>query len=232
MTSPLRTISRMGIAALITALLVACSGGTGQNQSQVAALIQIREVIKTNREIKNAKPREVTREVIDQIGQTLVEVEVPRRDLTGYFFLDSVRGPVQVWVDSSGAHLVLREGLVTGTRGVGDDLKSSSYASTLEAIKRGSGTSRRQYFVANGLGQQDQINATCTYSMLGAETLSIYGLTHATRKVRESCRTDSGQEFQNTYWIETSSGLVRQSSQWISPQIGHFDLRILNTSQS
>lgn len=217
-------------AALLTFSLAACSGGTGQERGQVSTLIDIRETVKASRAAKNAPRAQVTREVIDQIGLPLLEIEVAKRGVTGYFLEHSKRDPVMVWRANDGGQVVVRNGLVTGTRGIGNDLLSSSYAATLQGIHNGAGLAQRRYDLQNGLGSGDVLVLDCSFAKLGHETLNLYGLSYRTRHVQETCVAKTGDRITNDYWIEPQSALIRQSRQWISPEIGHFRLRFLNPS--
>lgn len=223
-----RTLTRAGLAALTGLTLVACSGGTEQSRGQLATLIEVREAVRANRAAQNPERPQVTRDLINRIGLPLIEIDLKSRDVTGYFLLDSVRGPAQIWQANDGGQVILRGGLVTATRGIGNDLRSSSYAATLKAIQHGTGTAQRQYDLTNGLGTQDSIVLSCVFTRQGTETLTIYGLQYHTHRVQERCRSEAGEEIVNDYWIEQGRPLIRQSRQWISPELGHFNLRFLN----
>lgn len=219
---------RMALSATLLAALAACSGGSGNNRGQLASLIEIRESVKAQRAAANAPKTQVTRALIEEIDAPLLEVELQSRNITGYFFLHAVRAPVQVWRANDSGQIIVRNGLVTGTRGVGNDLVSSDYAQTLSAISHGVGVAARRYDLRNGLGEQDTVLMTCSFETVGLQTIEIYERTYQTRHIRERCESEDTEAFVNDYWVERKSGLIRQSSQWISPILGHFVLRFLN----
>jgi hypothetical protein len=223
---------RLTLLGLVALSLAACSGGTDSKEGQLSSLIEIRKAAQANRAVRNAPKPEVNRAVIEQINAPLLEVGLKSRDVTGYYLEFSVRPPVRIWRALDGGQIVIREGLVTGTRGIGYDLASSSYAETLAALHHGSGTARRSYHLRTDLGTQANIELSCTFQTLGHETIEIYDLTYATRRVQETCRNEVGEEIVNDYWIERQSGIIRQSNQWVSPDLGHFNLRYLKHSMN
>lgn len=219
---------RLPLMAALMATLAACSGGTDQKSGQLASLVEVRAAVKAQRAAADQPRAQVTRALIEEINAPLLEAGLQSRDLTGYFFLHAVRAPVQIWRANDGGQIVVRNGLVTGTRGIGDDLLSSGYAQTLAAIAKGTGTVSRQYDLRNGLGGQESVTVTCRFETLGHQDIEIYERFYKTRHIREHCRSKAGDAFVNDYWVEQNSGTIRQSNQWISPKLGHFSLRFLH----
>jgi hypothetical protein len=217
------------IALLALSVLAACSGGNSETTTQTAGVIELREAFRAQRASKEAtaKAPTVTRALVEQINAPIVEVRLDSRDVTGYFLLSSQRGDVQLWNATDGGQIVIRSGLVTATRGIRDDLASSDFADTLDRLQAGSGSSSRRYYVRNALGGQDMIRMECNLSNSGPERLEILERFHDTIRLRETCRAQDGTEIENAYWIEPKSGIIRQSRQWISPDLGHFFLRFL-----
>ena len=132
-----------------------------------------------------------------------------------------------VWFTTDLSQLVTRNGLVTGTRGLGSDIVSSSYAQTLSAIASGEGTAQRRLNVTNDLDQSIQVSMSCQIRTVGTETLEIVELTFATRHLRETC-TYTGGTIENDYWVDSrDSRKIWKSRQWLGPEMGWIKLRLL-----
>ena len=223
----LLTTFRLGSLLALLALLAACSGGSEQRDGKAAVASQIGTAIKNLRARRNAEPPNVTRALIEEIGQTLLEIDVRSRDVTGYFFLLDTRGDVQLWRANDGGQIVLRAGLLTGTRGVGYDLASSSYRPTLAALRNGSGTATRRYDIRDGLNKAVTISAQCRFQRAGTERIVIFDVPFDTRKVEEVCAIEGQPQITNAYWLEQKTGVVLQSLQWMGPDIGQVRLRLI-----
>ncbi len=226
MVRALRTLLCLGCAVA----LAACTGGSENIQTQAGALEDIRKSVAANRKGDAAAQDIVlTRELLNQITVPSLEVVAEARDRTAYLVPFSRRGDVTVWRTVDGGQVVLRNGLVTGTRGLGGDLASADFSATLAALQSGSGAFLRRLYVRNGLGQEDAISLNCQTETVGRVRLDVVGKSYETTHLRESCQT--GQEsIVNEFWIEPKSGVVRQSRQWVGPTIGYLRVRLLKNA--
>ena len=117
---------------------------------------------------------------------------------------------VVTWQAGQDASVMTRNGVVIGTRGLGDDLISSEVEDLLSALA-GSGRAeghRENHYLNGNIEKQIRI-FICDYGR-GAE-----GMT-------ETCYAD-GLEIQNHYAGRSGSGFL-QSRQWLSPQLGYADM--------
>lgn len=216
------------LLTLLSTVLAACAGGQEQLNTQMGIASAVRETIIANREARNAPELQLTRALLDQITVPSLEVVAENREQTAYLVPFSRRGPVTIWRTVDGAQVVLREGLVTATRGIGLDLASSDYAQTLRAIRSGSGSVERSLYLRNGLGGQDKLTLTCRMSDRGVTALDVVERTYQVRHLVETCSAGATQ-VSNEYWVEPQSGLIRQSRQWMGPDAGFLSLRLLKS---
>ena len=118
-------------------------------------------------------------------------------------------------------------GLVTSTRGLGGDLHASDVAQSVALVAEGqAGQAQRLHVYLDGVYARTEMRFTCTVQPVGRESLVLNGRTHAVLRIDETC-TGSDQSFTNTYWRDVGSVLVRQSTQWIGPEVGVIHLQRL-----
>lgn len=146
----------------------------------------------------------------------------PRRG-NAQAFLGQVRATAGAvtWLSSDGASVITKSGLVSGTRGIGASLMSADVSGVHSALAAGGGKAQRSMWFLDGLDQSVRQDFTCQITPLGAETIHIFQTRHATRKYLETCDGARGR-FTNLYWI--ANGVVWQSSQWLSPDVGNITI--------
>lgn len=168
---------------------------------------------------------EPTRAQLDADGRPLLRAFLPDRNANALLFQIASNGPVQTWATVDAKTLSLRDGVLTQTRGLGGDLMSSRIPSAA-AIRSGRGQVSRMHSYLGPNDRTVRLDFTCSLSDRGAERVEIAGLGFATRRVAESCMGPEGA-FENLFWIEPD-GTIRQSVQWVGPDVGNvalFDLR-------
>ena len=214
----------MCAAALLS--LGACSGGDQKIDNQQTIISELTDIVRGNVAAGGAEEVVLTRDLLDQLTVPSLEVVAETRDQTAYLIPFSRRQGVTVWRGVDGAQVVLRQGLVTSTRGIGNDLVSSDYQATLAALRAGRGETTRRLFVRNDLRSEDSLTLQCSLSTLGAVQLEVVGRTYNTTHLREVCATPVG-DIVNDYWVERGRSLIRQSRQWVGPKLGYLNLRQL-----
>lgn len=132
-------------------------------------------------------------------------------------------GTVQ-WRDAGGAGLLLRSGILVGTRGIGFDLLTVDERGLLRALANGGaqGVSRTERRLS-GDNTVETLTFTCDVASTGRETLTLYGSRYQTSRYEERC--DGPYSFVNRYWI--GGGLVRKSEVYVSAEAGILELTLL-----
>lgn len=145
------------------------------------------------------------------------------RPAQAILFRQAIDGDVETWQTLESVMLTLRQGVMIGTRGVGGDLMTAEVTEVLAGIR---GDVSQALRVHRRLGGENQLiieSFVCNYSRgPGTTTDPLLGARPALVVV-EDCIDSDGQQFENRYWIE-AGGVIRQSYQWIGPQVGSVTL--------
>lgn len=133
----------------------------------------------------------------------------------------------RTWSTAEKQMLTLRGGIMSSTRGLGDDLMQASVDPVTRAVAAGSGDGvARTTWHLDGDNTLIARRFDCTLRSEGREAITLVsgeGLT-ATR-VSEACSAKDAS-FRNTYWKD-ESGTVRRSRQWVSPDVGYATIEVL-----
>ena len=209
-------------AALVVASLSACGNDKAARENPFAlALTSIRD-----RSAPKADPAsQLTREAIDQIEVPLILAVLETRDVSGALVQIGDNGGDETWASSYQVAVILRDGVLRGTRGFGEDMMSADVPSLRQLRTDGSAT-RRSYYHLDGNDQTRTDEFACRVQYSGAESLEVVGRTFATRRYAEVCRNDR-EQFTNEYWFK-NSGKIVQSRQWVSPSVGFLRLTWVN----
>ena len=134
-------------------------------------------------------------------------------------------GTVQ-WRDGTGGGLLLRGGILVGTRGLGFDLHTVDEAGLRRALIAGGGQDARR--VERRLRSDNVIVADrlfCDVVPVGRERLAYYGRTYATTLFEERC-ADGESDFTNRYWLG-DDGAIRRQIVRVSPEAGDLETVLL-----
>lgn len=167
---------------------------------------------------------ELTRAQVRAVKRPLLRASIPKFHTATLLSIYARNGDVITWADGAQDEVSTRNGIVVATHGLPGDLTSADLPSLAE-IARGTGRVNARYWSLDSLDQARRINATCTLSTKGEETITIIGLTYKTRHVSERCESPAGA-FQNEYWIGPGP-VLRKSLQWVGPFFGQILLEDL-----
>jgi len=232
------------LSALVLGIALALSGcgtkGEGEGSMLGLASQQVLGSIKAKRTSTNTGPPLVVEITPQQLANTKVaalQVNLEKRG--GSDFLrriaqrtDDHPGTVSVWRASDGADLILRGGVVVGSRGIGADIISSDATQTVRAIAGArAGQGERRYFISNGDYTDTQVSLSCDIDNLGRDDTIVVQQRFHTVHLRETCigGADDAVRIVNDYWVQPGSGLVRRSRQWTGPLSGYFEIILLKT---
>ena len=221
------------LAFALVALIAACSGGTetATSQSQV-----LKEAYKAGNFGKRRKPPApapvITRAVLNTITISSLETTVENNGLTAFMIPTAARtnagaGKVVVWKTGSGTeNIILRNGVLVGTKGIGNDLGSADARSTVRGLKsRGTTTGEKTLYIRRDDNALEQIRLQCEMTNVGRESVTIVERSFATTHMREVCSNATGR-ITNHFWVD-NSGAVRKSRQWGGPNLGYLSFRLL-----
>lgn len=135
-------------------------------------------------------------------------------------------GPYDTYATAWRNSLTLRDGVITGTRGLGGDLMSSE-ADALLAVLRSGGNGSAAYAMEylDGENASFSITAECTLSRGQSVQVAIALVNEPAHAVTAVCRTPDRREFTNTFLV-ASDGYVLGARQWLGDWLGY-----VNTQQ-
>lgn len=152
-----------------------------------------------------------------------IAVEIPTLGTGAVLRRVGQNGTVSSWRAPDGAGLSYDGGLLTATRGLGDDLMSAELAGS-RAMLAGDAPERgyaRIHGYVNGENRTYFVTYLCRAAGRSSDSVTIGDVTRAATRVDEHC-TAPDMEFVNSFWV-TGDGTVLRSRQWVSDRVGHLE---------
>ena len=135
-------------------------------------------------------------------------------------------GEERLWTSAAKIALTTRSGRIVRTAGLPHDL--GGYESMGDLDEYGARTVRwRGDFPDLKLYS---VSIVCQDRQAGDETIVVLGRDIHTRRIDESCSSESRQldwSFENTYWIDPANSLVWRSIQHVHPQLDAIEIEVL-----
>ena len=151
----------------------------------------------------------------------LLVVTIESSKQGGRLLLENSVNDVETWLSADMSALMIQNGIIRGTRGVGSELFASDISEPMNLILSGN-TGYSDRFTSN-LGGDDRIR-TRTYRCLvetkGSDVINLEIGRVATRVMTEDCKS-MDQSFTNTYWVSSTTGAIVQSRQWAGDEVGY-----------
>lgn len=123
------------------------------------------------------------------------------------------------WGSAPGQGITFKRGVLTNTRGLGEDLMASRIDTAVDAItNRRNSSYKREYYYLGDLGQNTSLTVNCTLKRGKSEHVKIGEINASAIIMSESCRRGA-IAFNNLYWVD-GRGRVLKSSQWVGQRIG------------
>ncbi|PKQ13232.1 MAG: hypothetical protein CVT70_04470 [Alphaproteobacteria bacterium HGW-Alphaproteobacteria-1] len=149
------------------------------------------------------------------IGEDRLDVIIPASGARARLGPVARTGDVTVWQTLDGITLSMRQGLLIGTRGLGDDLMSAEVDGVLALLRGASGEGPVPHIRSRIDGEdRTEFRSYQCKRDAGAPDAGM-------RRVEVLCISPKDR-FTNTYWLN-SAGAVMRSRQWISPALGHLE---------
>ena len=211
-------------AVTLIAVLVAVAA-CGNRTDQGAFLKSARSgALKKAGQGSTASPAEVAAAVKASLAATdapLALVALEGRKATSILTRIEQNGAYETWATPDRRSITMRGGIVTATRGLGNDMMSSSLGQSLALISgRKAGTATRAMRFLDGENHTVELVLSCDYARGGGKRLSAGELSNvATTQMTETCAAGTTQ-FTNSYLVD-GRGRIVHSRQWLSPTSGH-----------
>jgi hypothetical protein len=150
------------------------------------------------------------------------------RDAMAVLVLAATNRDTQTWFTADQVSLSMSGGgMLVSTRGLGPDLQAAnvSQSAALIAAGRSGSAQRRHVYIDGVLSRYDRV-FSCDVQQTGTQTLVLNARSYRTLTFDENCRGD-GIQFTNRYWRDAAGPTIRQSTQWIGPELGVVHLQRL-----
>lgn len=213
-------------AALCLLMLAAC--GSTQQGSRPVGLVMVNllsEQVKARAAARLPPPVNaaaiLTRQNLAAIGEPLIRITATKSGFLSLLYIAQRNGDAQIWKSPDNVSFTLRDGIVTQTRGLGEDIYATDIARLQAALRGADSTAGLQRIIQrmDGTNTVVPLQYRCDVTNLGAEAVVVLGQSFATQHYREDCKGADG-DFVNDYWID-SRGVMRVSQQWIGADFGY-----------
>lgn len=231
----LRPFRPVASALALALALSACGNAPDMGGGLQASASAARGMIEQRRAGREAQPLQPTAgfpgldpALIAGRSDPMMGAYLPARAAVSGLVPVGQNGPHATWQTADGiAVTLLGGGLVSSTRGMGDDLHASDAAQSAALVAAGrAGTAARRHVYLDGVYRPQELRLTCTIAPRGAEVLVLNGQRRPVVRIDEHCQ-GQGQDFTNTYWRDARGPLIRQSTQWLGPSLGVIHLQRL-----
>lgn len=215
----MRVLSGLATCALV--LLGGCSGGDGDSSTAGLAIVKGALMPKQEAETPNAAQLAAAmQQSLQATDEPLAFVVLPKRQAITIMPRIETNGAYATHGTSDRRSVTLKRGMLTATRGFGEDLMSSRVDASLALVRgRKAGTVQRVQRYLDGENQTVVLETTCEITPGGTVRYHVGELDRSAVKVREAC-TAQATRFTNSYQVDAETGRILQAQQWVSPMNG------------
>lgn len=218
MTSSM-TMRALGCAAL--ALVAACGNQAADESTasplgiaqQAAAQILAQRKAANEPKAPPKTPEQMAAEALRVNPGPLILVGLEAAGRTQVLAMTGQNGAMRTYMTPNEQALMLRNGMLVGTRGLGHDLSVTEPATEALIRARQSGSASRVIRYYSGDGQERPLSFDCTVSAGPNPGVMI-----------ESCQGHSAT-FQNNYLVQ--GGQIPVSRQWAGPGLGYITIQTI-----
>jgi hypothetical protein len=231
------SVTRLSCAAVLglTCLaLAACGNAPGRDvtASTIAKgiLAQVTGSSEVSAPDANTVAQQAAAALASSSGQVIV-VSIPDRNAVAVMQEIERNGAYVTFGTADRRSITLKYGILTATRGLGNDLMSAEIEAVTRLIQgRREGAAARVNRYLDGENQTVALDPWCQTKLAGSSQVNLGEVASSTTRVLESCIADTEEfpdaTFQNSYQV-TPSGRIVESRQWVSPFNGYISIQSL-----
>lgn len=209
---------KITLAAALLASLAACGNDTG-GAGPLGVLAQTAGQVVAQRRAADQpaapakSPEEAAAEALRVNPGPLIQAGFENLGRTQIMAMTGRNGAMRTYMTPAEEALILRGGMLVGTRGLGHDLSVAEPQTEglIRAGAAGSGTRIMRYFAGDGVERPLQFACTVGAGPRAGVTV-------------ETCE-GHGTSFQNSYMVQ--GGQIAVSRQWIGPNLGYVTIQTL-----
>lgn len=154
-----------------------------------------------------------------------LQIGLIEREIGTTLLLESHRDGVDTWLSADGAALLTQDGMIRGTRGLGQGLLAADVSQSLALVTtEREGQLDRTHTYLTGENRTAIRSYRCTVELQGTREVALGSRRAKTTLLKEDC-TRRDQSFFNLYWVE--DGEIIQSRQWVGKEVGPVSTRIV-----
>ena len=219
----MRKLTRKAIASL--ALGLSALAGCTELIDDPGILAELYGDFRQSRQTPDDIRPLITPANVKTTGVPIIFAELPKREQQAILSIQTTTRGRIVWVSGDGAAFTEYNGVLVGTRGLGNDLMNVDTGEVGPALRGERSTATRVNRYMNGLGQIVAVPIVCDYTRQGQTQVELTTGLYSATQITESC-TGKDDSFENVYWF-TPSGKPRKTRNWINADVGFVDLEFL-----
>lgn len=207
-------MKRYTLGLLLAVLLTACGSQQGLDQALFAEIVASSE-----RRAQPSLSETLNEDALAGLPGPLLLLKIPSRNAEALAGSAGDFDGHEVWATQDAITLSFQSGVLSTTRGLGNDLMSADLSEVVAALGGQSTEATRTVQYLTGEEQIETRVFLCDYlrhANVGTETLFE---TFVTTQTTERC-VSSDRTIENRYWV-TASGTLVKSKQWIGPLNGY-----------
>lgn len=156
----------------------------------------------------------------------LILVEIDGNMRSQPMAMTGQNGRMRTYMTPSEQAIILRDGMLVGTKGLGHDLSVAEADGSAALIRSGrSGTAQRVMRYISGDGVERPLPLNCDVQRGASQSLAVGGRNWNLQQMVESCE-GQGLKVQNTYLV-SSDGQIPVSRQWIGQALGYVTIQTI-----
>jgi len=206
---------RFHISALLC--LAACGSQQGLDQALFSEVIA-----SAQRRTQPSLSETLRAEDLSGLPGPLLFLEVPSRQAEAVAGSAGLYNGHEVWATQDAITVSFQGGVLSTTRGLGNDLMSADLSEVLSALagRRSQATRAMQYLTG-----EEQIETRvylCDYTQTPRVRTQTRFASHLATQITETCMS-SDSRIENDYWVDATGTHVK-SRQWIGPVNGYLNV--------
>ncbi|RWR10737.1 YjbF family lipoprotein [Paenirhodobacter populi] len=228
-------VLRRAVAGLLVAALAACGSDQSEKEGTelaaetakgIVGLLPIPFLKKGGAPAAAPNAEAMALSAMETNRGPLILASFEAQGITTVLGMIGENGAMRTYATPSSQAMILRGGILAGTRGFGHDMISADVAAVGALIRgRTTGGAAKVLRFLDGLGLERPLPLTCAVRTGAESTYPFAGQSWTGTQVIEHCE-GSGAVIDNSY-IVGADGAIIASRQWISPQLGYVTIQTI-----
>lgn len=164
-------------------------------------------------------------QALQHAGAAMMIVSVVERRVATLFLLEARRDGVESWLSPDDVAILLEDGFVLGTRGLGDEMMTAEVSASRALVMAGQGGQvERFHAMLTGDNQIETRSFVCDITARGPREVDTGTGNQPALLMEETCHNPE-IDFVNLYWVGASGREILQSRQWVGGFTKYLALR-------